>query len=291
MDSIQRLGKRLSNRNLILLLLIWWLAMLIVYSIITLRVNHLKAQLRQSGVEITNTFSSRASLPLLERDSQSIHSLLTEAVNQANVVYASVVDHRNKVVAFTGTGHLMPDMTAAARSVEKVSMWEGGFASHARILNFVSDINYASTKIGEIFIGLSTPKSFQNRKQFLIAAVCSSLLLLFLIAFLRYQSIKTWLVGYFDLKDSSTENISSAKKALVICPLCGSQKSLSAKLFKPSNLDQFLKIGITKQGPHNADTVDSPKIDLHELAKTKDFASIRRQIILRCTAIINKLTI
>ncbi len=291
MDSIQRLSKRLSDRNLILLLLIWWLAMLVAYSIITLRVNHLKAQLRKSGVEITNTFSSRASLPLLERDSQSIHSLLTEAVNQANVVYASVVDHRNKVVAFTGTGHLMPDMTAAARSVEKVSMWEGGFASHARILNFVSDINYAGTKIGEIFIGLSTPKSLQTRKQFSIIAICSSLLLLFLIAFLRYPSIKTWFVRYLDLKHSSTENISIAKKSLVICPLCGSQKSLSAKLFKPSNLDKFLKTGITKQGPHNAGTVDSQKIDLHELAKTKDFASIRRQIILRCTAIINKLTI
>ena len=290
MDSIQRLSKRLSDRNLILLLLIWWLAMLIAYSIITLRVNHLKAQLRKSGVEITNTFSSRVSLPLLERNSQSIHSLLTEAVNQANVVYASVVDHRNKVVAFTGTGHLMPDMTDAARSVEKVSMWEGGFASHARILNFVSDITYASTKIGEIFIGLSTPKSFQTRKQFSIVAVCSSLLLLFLIAFLRYQSIKTWLVRYFDLKHASTENISSAKKTLVICPLCGSQKSLSTKLFKPSNLDKFLKIGISKQGPHNANTIDSQKIDLHELAKTKDFASIRRQIILRCTEIISKLT-
>jgi len=291
MDAIQRFGNRLSDRYLILLLAIWWLVMLIAYSIISLSANQLKTQLRKSGVEITKAFSSRVSLPLLERNSQSIHNLLTDAANQTDVVYASVVDHRNKVVAFTGTGHLMPDMTDAARSVEKVSMWEGGFASHARILNFVSDITYAGTKIGEIFIGLSTPKSFQARKQFSIIAICSSLLLLFLIAFLRYPSIKTWLVRYFDLKHSSTESISSAKKTLVICPLCGSQKSLSAKLFKPSNLDKFLKTGITKQGPHNAGTVDSQKIDLHELAKTKDFASIRRQIILRCTAIINKLTI
>jgi hypothetical protein len=288
MDSIQRLGKYLSHRNLILVLVFWWLAMLIAYSIITLRVNHLKNQLRQSGIEITNAFSSRVSLPLLEKNSQSIHNLLTDAVNQANVVYASVVDHRNKVVAFTGTGHLMPDLTDAARSVEKVSMWEGGFASHAKILNFASDIVYAGTKIGEIFIGLSTPESFQTRKQFTLIAVCSSLLLLFLVALLRYRSIKTWIVGYFGLEHSNPANISKTKKSLVICPLCGSQKSLSAKPFRPSNLDKFLKTGISKRESHHVNPI-SPQHDVHELETTKDFSSIRRQIILRCTEIIGKL--
>ena len=289
MDLIQRLGKRLSDRNLILILVFWWLAMLIVYSIITLRVNHLKTQLRKSGVEITNTFSSRVSLPLLEKNSQSIHNLLTDAANQANVVYASVVDHRNKVVAFTGTGHLMPDMTDATRSVDKVSIWEGGFASHAKILNFASDIIYAGTKIGEIFIGLSTPQSFQTRKQFTIVAVCSSILLLVLIAFLRYGLIKTWFVRYFDSAHSNAEKMSNARKALVICPLCGSQKSPSAKLFSASNLDKFLKSGVSKQEPHHVDVIDPPKKDLQKSAKTKDFSSIRRQIILRCAAIISKL--
>jgi hypothetical protein len=291
MNAILQLGKRLSDRNLFLLIICWVLALLIAYSIITLRVNHIKAQLRKSGVEITHNFSSRVSLPLLEKNSQLIHNLLTDAANQANVVYASVVDHRNKVVAFTGTGHLMPDMTDAARSVEKVSMWEGGFASHARILNFASDIIYAGTKIGEIFIGLSTPKALHIRRQFTFVAIGSSLLLLFCIALLRYPSIKTRLGRYFDLKHSGTEDISSSKRTLVICPLCGTQKLLSTRLFKPSNLDKFLKNGILKLGSHHAQTLDATKIDLQELAKKKDFSSIRRQIILRCTEIIKKLAI
>jgi hypothetical protein len=289
MGWIQRLAKRLSDRNLILLLVFWWLAMLIAYSAISLRVNQLNAQLRKSGVEITNDFSSRVSLPLLERNSPLIHNVLTDAAKQASVVYASVVDHRNTVVAFTGTGHLMPNMTDTVRSVEKVSMWEGGFTSHAKILNFSSDIIYAGTKIGEIFIGLSTPQSFQIKKQFIIVAVCSSLLLLLLIAFLRYQPIKSRLVRYFDLTPSNAENMPSSKKALIICPLCGSQKSLSNRLFKSSNLDQFLKIGVSRQGPHSGHTIEDQKIDSHETAKTKDFSSIKRQIILRCTEIINKL--
>jgi hypothetical protein len=267
MDSTQRFGNRLSDRYLILLLAIWWLGMLIVYSIISLRTNHLKTQLRKAGVEITKTFSGRVSLPFLERNSQSIHNLLTDAANQADVVYASVVDHRNKVVAFTGTGHLMPDMTDSVRSVQKVSMWEGGFASHARIFNFASDINYAGTKIGEILIGLATPGLIQARKQFMIVAVSSCLLLLFLVAYLRHRPIQTSLVRYLYLKQLNAENISGAKQTLVICPLCGSQKSLSDKLFKSSNLDKFLKADISKKGPDDADTLDRQKIDSHELAK------------------------
>ena len=82
MDAILQLGKRLSDRKLILVLVGWVLAMLIAYSIISLRVNHLKAQLRKSGVEITHNFSNRVSLPLLEKNSQLIHNLLTDAANQ-----------------------------------------------------------------------------------------------------------------------------------------------------------------------------------------------------------------
>jgi len=103
MNSIQRFGNRLNTRYLILGLVIWWLAMLIAYSIFTLRVNHFKGKLRQSGVKIVNEFSSQVSLPLLEKNSLSISKLLTDAANRTDVIYASVVDHRNKVVAFTGT--------------------------------------------------------------------------------------------------------------------------------------------------------------------------------------------
>ena len=72
MDSIQQFGKRLNNRYLIIGLAAWWLIMLIIYSVITLRINHHKGKLRETGVEITNEFSKLVSLPLLERNTQSM---------------------------------------------------------------------------------------------------------------------------------------------------------------------------------------------------------------------------
>ena len=290
MNSIQQFGKRLNTRHLIIGLAAWWLIMLIIYSVISLGINHHKGKLRDTGVEITNEFSKLVSLPLLDRNSQSIHKLLTDAASKTDVVYASVVDHRNEVVAFTGTGHLMPDMTEAARSVDKVSMWEGGFASHARILNFVSEITYANTKIGEIFIGLSTPGSFQTQKQFAVIAVSSSLILLFLIIIFRYQSIRAFMGKNLNLSHSNIAMDSPAKRSDITCPLCGTRNAPSDTLFSRSNLDKFLAIGDSRHGVDARDPADLSENNPRR-TKNEDFNLIRRQIILRCTEIIKKLTV
>ena len=286
MDSIRRFGIRINIRYLIGGIVIWFFAMLIGYSIIMLRTDHLKDKLRASGIEITHAFSNLVSLPLLEKDSQTINTLLTDAAKRKDVIYASVVDHRNKIVAFTGTGHLMPDITDAARSVEKVSIWEGGFTSHAQILNFASDITYAGTKIGEIFIGLSTAETLTAKNQFIVIAVTSCLILLFLIMVFRYQTIREFLVKYLNFNRSTPAMESIIKKPLITCPLCGTQKLLTNKLFKPSPLDNFLTYKASKQGSKAGNFVDSQRIDIHELAKKEDLSWIRRQIILRCTEII-----
>jgi hypothetical protein len=244
MELTQRFGNRLNTRHLVLVVVIWWLAMLIVYSIITLRVNHLKDALKETGVEITHEFSNLVSLPLLERNSQS----------------------------------------------EKVAMWEGGFASHAKILNFVSDVTYAGTKIGEIFIGLSTPETIQTRKQFLFIAVLSCLILLFLVAVSRYQTIKTFLLKYLNLNPSSAASDPAIQKTPIICPLCGAHQPISGKLFNRSGLDQFLKNGDSENISNAGGDVGSKRPHLPELPGKEDLSRIRRQIISRCTEIIKKLT-
>ena len=289
MNSIQRLGNQINTRYLILGLAAWWLVMLLLYSAITLRINHRKSALRSSGVEIANEFSKLVSLPLLENNSQSIHKLLTDAANRADVIYASVVDHRNKVVAFTGTGHLMPDMTEGASSIDKVSIWEGGFASHARIVNFVSEITYAGTKIGEFFIGLSTPASFKTQKQFAIIAVSSSLALLLLVILFRYQSIKTFVQKVAIRSDTGLDPI--VKGSGVTCPLCGTQNAPSDTLFSRSNLDKFLAAGDARHAVRDTAPASGSESNPYKPARTEDFSWIRRQIILRCTEIIKKLTV
>jgi hypothetical protein len=290
MDSIRRFGNRLNTRHLILAVVIWWLVMLMVYTIITLRVNHLQGKLRETGIQLTHELSKLVSLPLLEKNSQSISTLLTDAVNREDVIYASVVDHRNKVVAFTGTGHLFPDRTDAVRSIDKVALWEGGFAGHTKILNFVSDITYAGTKIGEIFIGLSTPKALQIRAYFTFVAIISSLILLLLVAVLRYQTIKTFVLKYTNLHSPRSAVDPALQKKPIICPLCGTHHPLSHKLFNRTGLNQFLKADTSKLISNTDGAADSQNPDLPQMDGNEDLSRVRRQIILRCTEIIKKLT-
>ena len=290
MHLIRQFSSRLNWRYVILGVVVWWVAMLIAYSILSLRVNHLKVRLKNTGIELTNEFAKLVSLPLLEKDSQSIHRLLTEAAGRYGVFYASVVDHRNKVVAFTGTGHLMPALTQTARAVDKVSIQEGGFASHASIVNFISDITYAGTKIGEIFIGMSTPKAIQTQKIFMIIAIASGLILLILIILLRYQWIRAALPNMLQLGPSTGKGETGATATPVVCPLCGTRTSLSARIFKQSKLDPYLISGKTKPNDSANALTNNPEKATTPITRSDDIAWLKRRIILRCTEIIKKLT-
>ncbi len=290
MESIHQLSNRLNWRYVFWGIVVWWLVMLIAYSLLSLRVNHLKNRLTKTGTELTTELANLVSQPLLEKDSQSIHRLLTEAAGKPGVFYASVVDHRNKVVAFTGTGHLMPDMNPTARSIEKVSIREGGFASHAKIVNFVSDITYAGTKIGELFIGLSTPGAVQTRKIFTIIAVVSGLCLLLVLILFRYQSIRETLTKILPATPSTAEIETVAQGNPIACPLCGTRKPLSATLFKRSNLDPHLTGGLMMQNVNINPGVTSSEKAAQTHNVTDDLLWLKRRIILRCAEIIKKLT-
>ncbi len=289
MDSIQRPGFRLNNRYIIYGIVVWWLAMLLGYSIIAYRSDRHKNSLTKSGISLTREFSKLVSLPLLENNDQTIHSLLTDAASRQDVIYASVVDHRNKVIAFTGTGHLMPDLTDAAHSVEKVFVWEGGIASHAKFLNFASDITYAGTKIGEIFIGLSTGETGGARKIFLILAVLSGLALLIFVLVWRYPSSGSYLKKAFKFTRSNAATESSGNDTRVVCPLCGTHMPVSDRVFHRSHLDRFLNIGSARDGTNTGKLAGDEKIDINKLVKQEDLSWMRRQIIERCTEIIKKL--
>ena len=289
MESIRQLSNRLNWRHVFVGVVVWWLVMLVTYSLLSLRVNHLKDRLIKTGVELTADLANLVSLPLLEKDAQSIHRLLTETAEKPAVFYASVVDHRNKVVAFTGTGHLMPDMTPTARSIENVSIREGGFASHAKIVNFVSDITYAGTQIGELFIGLSIPAAVHTRKIFGIIALVSGLFLLLGVILFRYQSIRETVTKILPATPSKSKIEADATGAQIACPLCGTRKPLSAALFKPSRLDPRLTGSLTiPKNSINRKVAGSEK-NAQTPGVSDDASWLKRRIILRCTEIIKKL--
>jgi hypothetical protein len=271
------------------ILIVWLVAIGIAYAITTIRLDRIGDRTRESGIEITNEFSKRVRLPLLEADVQTVYALLLDAAKRSEVIYASVVDHRKEVLAFAGSRHLLPDMPETAGFIENVSIWEGEFEKYPRILNFASEVTYSGTKIGEILVGLSATEALRIRNQFIIVAVVSGLILLSLIVILRFRNIGyiPWRFGDFNRKKPIT--LPNSGKPRVTCPLCGTQKPLFKRVFNPSDLDRLLIIEASEPEPGSGKPADSRGLNLSQLAKREDFSWIKRQVIMRCTEIIRKL--
>jgi hypothetical protein len=72
--------------------------------------------------------------------------------------------------------------------------------------------------------------------------------------------------------------------------MCGAQKRLYAEVFNPLQPEKKIVKKASKAGSIAGWTANSKGIDLTELANREDLLWIRRQVILRCAEIIQKLT-
>jgi hypothetical protein len=279
----------MSTRRLILGVAFWCALMATAYFFTIIRVDHAKGRIRDSGIEITQRLSKLVRLPLLETNSLAINALLVYAAKQSDIVYASVVDHRNGVVAFTGDEQATPLANAVARSSEQVSFLEGELATNEKIFSFASDVTYAGTKIGRIYIALPAVETLKIRNQFKIAAVLICAILLILFVALRYRSIETIPVKLMNIFHRSRTHDVVLESSVIICPMCGAEKPFSNEVFKNSNLDRLLIIRPSRHGTEAVSLNDLEGIRLSELAKREGLSWLRRQVILRCSEIIGKL--
>jgi hypothetical protein len=282
---------RLNPRHLILIFLVWWVLMVAAYVFTNARIDSIKDTKRESGIEIIQEFSKLISVPLLERNIHTVHSRLVDVAKKADVVLAWVTDHQNEIVALTGTEQLLPIMASPARVGHPVSFWESDFTNHKKILNFTSDLIYAGTKIGKIYIALSAAETVRPKNQFKIVAVSSFLILLLFIIAMRYRILVMipeklkhvyWRIRKPDL---------NLDEAVVICPLCGSEKPFSYEIFKHSNPNGRLNIMGSKHLAKVKGFADEKVLEFSEQTEKEVLSWMKRQVILRCTEIIKKLAI
>jgi hypothetical protein len=277
-------------RHLIISLVVWGVVLCFAYVITSVRIDHVKSKIRDSGIETIQELSKLVSLPLLDSNAQTIHAMLLYAAGETHMVHASVLDHQNEIVAFTGSEKVIPATNPDEHSGEEVSFWEGELPNHKKIFSFASDVTYSGTTIGRIRIALSAEKPVRIRNQFLIVAVLTCVILLLLIVSFRYYP-GIWATPVRLMRPFRRVYVSDAalESSLVTCPLCGAQNTFSRELFKRSNFGRLLIIRASsnKSGP-GADA-DLKGMRLSDLAKRDDLSWFKRQIVLRCAEIIKKL--
>ena len=128
------------------------------------------------------------------------------------------------------------------------------------------------------------------RNQFIIVAGLSFLfLLLFIVVLgLRKINVSPWLLKEFFWRRRRTAR--NLEKYIVTCPLCGTKNPVNSDVFNFSNPYEKSIAKISNPAKNAEPQADLKGIDLSEIAKREDLNWIKRQVILRCAEIIQKLT-
>ena len=260
--------------------------------ITAIRISRAREIICQYGVEMSKVFSKSVSLPLLELDMPTLSALLREAISNSDIVYAAIVDHKNNIIAYTNVELIMPVIKEGARTVDQICFWEGNSSDHKKIINFSSDVTYAETKIGEIYLAISAAEIDKFKKLFGLGALSSFTVLLFVIIVLYYKKLSLIAIrlraAYISQACSSS---AFAETTCIACPLCGTNQPFSQEVFNDINLDRFRIIRSTNSELKPGRSDKSKDIFLSEIVKRKDLGWLKRQVILRCIEIIKKLAV
>ena len=282
---------RRNKRVLLLCLLAWLMIVLITYVIVRISIGQLKRNISQSGIAMATGFSNKVSLPLLERDMAILSQLLHEATDNPSVVYAAIIDHKNNIVAYTNAELIMPvNKGGFARTIDRVSFWEGFAADRQKIFSFSTNVTYSGTKIGEIYLALSAIEINHFNRRFSLITMSSFAALLLLAVVLHFSRLTLTAKRPRGPKSPlAAEEVPLGNMAHMACPLCGSHKPFTDKAVSRVNLDGFVFLRAGNGEPGAARSSTSQGISLSEIGEREGLGWLKRQVIFRCTEIIRKL--
>ncbi len=295
-SGFSRVRYRLSamHRRLFLILAACLALVTTVYLINIFRIGQKEEKIRRTGIEISKQLSQSVSLPLLEENIQSIQSLLSYAAKNKDILTLSVFDHRKEIVTQLGPGDVLPHDKDGGQSISEVSVWENEIDNQKNVFSFSTDIVYAGTKIGELYVALPGAETSVIRNQFKVAMVSAFLTVVAFLAAWRYTDISS---GWMKFKRSGRQISEVAididpvmTGAFVTCPLCGTRKAFTPDVFRHTDLEDVFLFKVSKMEQDRGNFPNSEGIQLAELSHKEDLSWLKRQVIMRCSEIILKLT-
>jgi len=239
-----------------------------------------KKDLIKTGVAISKYISSQSGLPLLEKKFDLLSTQIEEIKKKPEVVFASIIDHKNKLIAYTDQDQFFTLSREKSGEQEGVQYWKISDSNHLKIMNFSSEITFSQTRIGEVFISLAVNDMGNPRRWFLFFAVLSVSAILSVFGLSRYQDGRLWWkTKQMPPREPPVEN---RENGYFNCPLCHGQTGFTTDLCKGKDLEAFL---ILKQFPSAKEDVL-----LKDLDRDEELAWLKKRIIARCASIITKIS-
>ncbi len=254
-----------------------WGVLAIIYGGLAVQVRGKQSRLLSRGVGLVQAFTENAGLPLLEQDIKTLHSLLNEIGKKPQVLYASVVDHKNKIIAYTDPGQFFPERPKTTEKIEGIESWQDQDA-----MIFAGPINFSQTPIGEIRLALSMASATQSQKTFGIIVVITVALMVIVLFLTNGRRLIQWTA----LRWRKSQGDTGVK--LMICPLCGQDTAQGAAFCRTWDVDRtpILKFAHGVAG-RNSDR----QLKLSDIGTDPGLAIVKERLIKQCADIISKLAV
>lgn len=270
-------------------LFIWWVVVVFFYLFIAAKETNLVSQVTATGIKTVLKSAKQAGLPLLERDVQALTRLAQDVSTLKGVVNVSIIDHKHKIIAFTNPDQLLPVSSKSLRMKDGVGFWHHTLADGTQAVCFSSDISYAGTKIGEVFMAMDAGGVAGLITAFFLTALVSFLLIVFVLLVIDFNGLHPLRAAIrARIRNWAGRDGPQPDGREVICPVCGSRKPLTRSFLLEANLDRYPVVRPVKKENGPA-LLLAQGVNLREISRREDLGWLRRQMIHRCADIIKKL--
>lgn len=275
---------RLTGKTFILCMVAWFIICSILYVFVHFWEGNRRKKLVKIGVAISKDISSQSGLPLLERKTDHLGQLIEAITEKPEVVFASIIDHRNKLIAYTDQDQFFTFTKKKSDELEGVHYWRFSGLNHQKVMNFSSEITFSGTRIGEVFISLAAEKMGVLRQSFFFFAVSTLSALVLVFGFLRHRHFLMWWNTKYQKFNAPAESLFDQNETPdFFCPLCSSAGHFSQTSCQTKNLESFLLIKSYSQT--NEDVL------LRDLARVEELSWLKKRIVAQCGKIITTISV
>ncbi|WP_020589099.1 hypothetical protein [Desulfobacter curvatus] len=268
---------RFALKKFLISISIWFIACLLIYLIGHAVEHHKNNKLVKSGIAISKDISSQSGLPLLEREFDHLGALIEQATKKPGVVFASIIDHKNKIIAYSDQNQFFTLNKKYARQEGGIKYWRVISLETHNVMNFLTPITFSDTRVGEVFISLATQNFDQFYRIVMLFAVLSFLCIILLFGTANYQNALIWIRK----KEMTTETTAheADDAPLFTCPLCGTPTHFSDRTCDGALIESTTVL--TRYGDPEKDIL------LYDLNKFEELGWIKQRIITKCAEIIS----
>jgi Ca2+/Na+ antiporter len=268
---------RFTLKNFLISISIWFIVCLLIYLVGHAVKLHKNNKLIKSAIAISKDISSHSGLALLEKKVDHLSALIEQATKKPGVVFASIIDHNNKIIAYSDQSQFITLNKKYARQEGGIKYWRVVSLETHNVMNFLTPITFSNTKVGEVFISLVTPNFNRFFGIVTLLAVLSFLCIIVLFGAANYKNAQTW------IRKKEIQPAAPHHKAddapLFTCPLCCTPASFSDKTCDGPPIESTPIL--TRYGD------PEKSIILHDLDKLEELDWFKQRIISKCVKIIS----